>query len=79
MERAVEKCDDCSGEIPYIYMIKHELWYGLGLTKRSNLCLPCLSKRMGRQLRDSDFVEGVFWHRYIKVLSILEHGFYPGE
>lgn len=74
-------CRDCGIDPVYIYMIKHETWYGLGLGSRDNLCIPCLSKRLGRPLKDSDFTDEqhCLWNRYIKVLSILAHGFYPGE
>jgi hypothetical protein len=53
-------CTDCLGPAEY-YIVENHIWKraseGCELGKRSMLCLRCLSKRLGRELKFSDFPE----------------------
>ena len=49
-------CDDCGADHDD-YTVTKELWQGLGLKFRDNLCLDCLTKRLGRRLTSADLVD----------------------
>ena len=49
------RCNDCNS-LPDNYMVKNELWESLGLSYRDNLCLSCLTSRLGRRLREDDLM-----------------------
>ena len=49
-------CIDCRG-INDLFMVTNTLWTGLGLSYRDNLCLDCLTKRLGRRLTQQDLTD----------------------
>ena len=57
-KKKVISCDDCGIIGPEGFMLKDEIWSGLGLNKET-LCLECTKNRLGREFRISDFMSGV--------------------
>lgn len=37
------------------YMVEDEVWFAAGFKKKEVACLPCLEKRLGRQVTRDDF------------------------
>lgn len=63
-------CFDCGAAKPAPYMVHHALWaYAFGVSrsperpqpalKAGILCLPCLSKRLGRPITEADLIPGL--------------------
>ena len=52
-----QRCADCGTE-PEPYVVDDELWTSAGARIDDGLCLTCLTRRVGRPLRGSDFVYG---------------------
>lgn len=53
-------CVDCqmdTGKNNEFYFIKTELWLSVMPTINGMLCIGCLEKRLGRQLKADDFTE----------------------
>lgn len=48
-------CIDCGGPSDP-YMLRHDLWRSLKLNYSDNLCLSCLTARLGRRIHDSDLL-----------------------
>jgi hypothetical protein len=49
------------GETTEIYMVRDRIWQAAGLEEWSGyVCIGCLEKRLGRQLRPKDFTDHVF-------------------
>jgi hypothetical protein len=57
---ARHKCKDCGVNVIKIgeyYMVSPQIWQDkLRLTWADNLCIGCLEKRLGRKLRQNDFI-----------------------
>lgn len=50
-----EDCDVDTGKIYEHYFINTELWLQVMPSINGMLCIPCLEKRLGRQLTKTDF------------------------
>ena len=60
MSRRKFLCVDCkvdTGKIGEHYFIRTDLWLKAMRTIRGMLCIGCLEKRLGRELRKSDFTD----------------------
>lgn len=47
-------CSDCNKETNDYYMVHNHIWYSVA-RQNEMLCIPCLEKRLHRQLRAYDF------------------------
>lgn len=47
-------CYDCNKETNDYYMVHDHIWYSVA-RQNEMLCIPCLEKRLKRQLRAYDF------------------------
>lgn len=50
------KCQDCHARYEG-YMVLDEVWQAAGLGEHENVCIPCLSHRLGRELTLADFCD----------------------
>jgi hypothetical protein len=50
-------CRDCDSADPEVYWLRNDLWLRAVPTRRGNLCLACLARRLGRPLVAEDFVD----------------------
>jgi hypothetical protein len=70
------RCRDC-GERAHPYMVNNRLWVAVGMTFVTGvyLCLPCLSKRCGRDLTRRDFPDWQpqnYWLRWRRGKLVLK-------
>lgn len=67
-------CVDCGIEDPELYFINNDIWFRyVPKSKQSRvLCLSCLQKRVGRDLKKSDFLPSDI-HQYQSWWSKIEN------
>lgn len=54
------------------YMVNDTIWKEAKLNKKDKLCLPCLSKRIGRKIKTTDFTNAPINVALIESFKVIE-------